>query len=124
MAQISREISDRLTNAFSKIPDINFKMILEHDNPSLGLKATDPLVSVLKKVLKLNKLPVILSAKPACTEAGLYAEWGVSTVVVGPGEAIGNIHAPNESLELDQLEKAVTLYQSIIKSLCIQHERS
>jgi acetylornithine deacetylase len=49
------------------------------------------------------------------TEAALYMEHGIDAIVVGPGD-IGNAHAADEHVTLDDLDWAVELYRSLLAS--------
>jgi acetylornithine deacetylase len=49
------------------------------------------------------------------TEAALYAEHGIDAIVVGPGD-IGQAHAADEFVTLDDLEWAVELYRACLAS--------
>lgn len=53
------------------------------------------------------------------TEANVFSRFGVDCIVLGPGQGVGNSHAPNESVKLDELQSAVELYQALIKELCL-----
>jgi acetylornithine deacetylase/succinyl-diaminopimelate desuccinylase-like protein len=50
---------------------------------------------------------------PFGTEAGQLVEAGIDAVVIGPGR-IEQAHAPDEYVELDDLEAAVTLFDQIL----------
>lgn len=53
------------------------------------------------------------------TEANVFSRFGVECIVVGPGQGVGNSHAPNESVKIDELQNAVEFYQALIKELCL-----
>lgn len=52
------------------------------------------------------------------TEAPFYKNFGLDTLILGPG-SINQAHAVNEYLPGNQIEPAVQLYASLIKSYCI-----
>jgi acetylornithine deacetylase/succinyl-diaminopimelate desuccinylase-like protein len=120
ITQIFREIEKELQKKIARYPDIRWKMKIERDNPPLDLRASDAWPRFSKKLLKESGLPVDLSVKPACTEAGLYRKWGVPAVVFGPGESGANIHAPNEKISLKQMEKATQFYEHAIRKICVE----
>jgi acetylornithine deacetylase/succinyl-diaminopimelate desuccinylase-like protein len=95
---------------------------IERDNPFLEMALNHPLLQAGKRLLQKHELPVVLETKPSCTEAGMYQYWGVPAFVFGPGESGGNVHAPNESIELSQIEKAIEVYASAIEAFCVKGE--
>ena len=48
------------------------------------------------------------------TEASLFSEAGYRAIVYGPGD-IANAHQPNESVDLEQLNQALTDFKKIIQ---------
>jgi len=115
---LDRELHKRL----SSFSGLAWKMTAERDNLPLGLGLEHSLVKMGRRLLKQNGLPVILRANPGCTEAGTYHDWGVPAIVMGPGEAYGNIHSPNESVSISQIEKAAQFYTSAIQALCVENK--
>jgi acetylornithine deacetylase/succinyl-diaminopimelate desuccinylase-like protein len=86
------------------------------NDPPLSAPKSGPEIRFLTKVLRESRLPVTLKEKLTCTEAGLYHEWGVPAVVVGPGLSTGNVHRPNERIAVAQLEAAVRFYETLFKA--------
>jgi len=99
---------------------VRLRMHIERNNPPLGLKKEHRLVDISKQAIRRTGVKPHLLTKPACTEAGTYQSHGVPAVVIGPGKAYGNIHAPNESIRLSQIKKASTIYQEIIRDICMK----
>ncbi len=56
--------------------------------------------------------------KPGCTEAFHFAKVGCEVLTFGPGRNYGNIHRPNECVELSQLKAAVEFYRQFLKKTC------
>jgi acetylornithine deacetylase len=50
------------------------------------------------------------------TEAGLFQELGISTVVCGPG-SLDQAHKPDEFIELDQLQRCLTVMERLLAEL-------
>lgn len=55
----------------------------------------------------------------AATEASVFQRLGIECVVFGAGESVGNSHAPNESVSLDDLELAKTFYLRAMERFCL-----
>ena len=68
--------------------------------------------------LGLRGLPLEPETKSGTTEAPVYQEAGMDTIVFGPGQAAGNIHRPNEHVPLADLEQCVDIYRDLIIRLC------
>lgn len=114
---VRRKIAGQLRRAVTD-KRIRLRLEVERNNPPLGLAAGSPAVRLVKSALEKSGHKPRLVTKPSCTEAGVYAAWGVPAVIFGPGQAAGNIHAPNESVDLREIEKASVLYRSLIRRLC------
>ncbi len=79
-------------------------------DPPLDGKRESRLCRLTAKSLKLLGLKPRLATKPTSTEAALYAQAGISSLVIGPGKSVGNVHRPNEYQEWQELHKAVLFY--------------
>jgi acetylornithine deacetylase/succinyl-diaminopimelate desuccinylase-like protein len=120
LGPIFRSLSKRLRSKFRSYPKLSFKVRIERDNPPLDQRVNDPLPIFGKRLLRAEGLPVRLDVKPACTEAGIYASWGVPAVIFGPGRSAGNIHAPNECVRVKDLVKAARFYTRVIDEICVK----
>lgn len=72
----------------------------------------------LEQALAGRGLPLDPEHKSGTTEAPVYAQAGMDTIVFGPGEAAGNIHKPNEHVPLSHLWQAIDVYADTIRALC------
>ena len=77
------------------------------------------LVKQVRSTLKEMRRPTKMLLRPGCTEAGLLARLGGDVITIGPGEAYGNIHEPNESVQQKELKAAVVLYSKLIERICL-----
>lgn len=80
--------------------------------PALSTPASSELVKITEK----------LSSKPSgsvvfATEGPYFSQMGMETVVLGPG-SIDVAHQPNEYIELEQIDKSISMYNSLIKNIC------
>jgi acetylornithine deacetylase/succinyl-diaminopimelate desuccinylase-like protein len=120
--KIARRLKQNLAANLRRLPGISLRVTIERKNPSLGLKRNHRLPQFVAALLRRQSIPPRLETKPSCTEAGVYAAWGVPSVVFGPGKAAGNIHAPNESVSLTEIAKAAEVYAAVIESVCVKGE--
>jgi acetylornithine deacetylase len=118
--RIRISIMKRFLDKVKSQKGVRVKMHIERNNSPLGLKKTHPLVHISKRAIQRAGIKPHLLTKPACTEAGMYQSNGVPAVVIGPGKAYGNIHAPNESIRLSQIKEASVIYREIIKDICMK----
>ena len=54
-----------------------------------------------------------------CTEANVLSRLGVECILLGPGQGVGNLYQPNEVLNLDEAEKAVSFYENLLRKYCL-----
>ena len=54
-----------------------------------------------------------------CTEASVLSKLGIESFVFGPGAGQGNIDEPNESVALEDLNKATEFYKKVIERVCL-----
>ena len=53
---------------------------------------------------------------PACCEQVLFVAAGITTLVCGPG-SLAQAHGPDEYIEIDQLEGALSWYKAMIREI-------
>lgn len=86
------------------------KMTFEGD--PLGLPENHEFVRLVERTLGVKS-----TIAPYGSEAPLYVQIGIPTLVLGPGR-IEEAHTPNEFVGLDQLKKAATMYGQLIQQVC------
>jgi len=74
------------------------------------------LVGTAQAAVGLEKSFLVKSGN---TEGAIFSDMGVQSIVIGPGKATGNIHAPNEYNQISQLHKAVDFYAAFLKGFAI-----
>jgi succinyl-diaminopimelate desuccinylase len=78
-----------------------------------------PLLEICSKELSRLGLPSRSGAQSVTTEANVFSRFGISCVVIGPGEGVGNSHAPNEKVRIEQLHQAVQFYRGVLERQCL-----
>jgi acetylornithine deacetylase/succinyl-diaminopimelate desuccinylase-like protein len=89
-------------------------------NPPLWTEPDSALIRALLDAQAAAGLPRRLATKATSTEAGVFSEAGLETVVIGAGLSVGNVHRPNEHTRVPELELAARLYAGLIRRLCIE----
>jgi acetylornithine deacetylase/succinyl-diaminopimelate desuccinylase-like protein len=86
-------------------------------NPPLATPRDAPLVRAAEDAQRAVGLSPRVATKATCTEAGLFAQAGLSAIVIGPGPSVGNVHKPNEYTRVSELHRAVQLYRALLERL-------
>lgn len=94
------------------------QILIEKHNPSFEQDPSKPFVREVQSVLRSMKKKKRLVLKPGCTEAMYFASLGCDVLTIGPGQSYGNIHAPNESIRIKDLEEAVEFYRRVVEQIC------
>lgn len=78
-----------------------------------------PLIKACQEELAALQLPTECGAQPVTNEANVFSRFGIECVVVGPGQGVGNSHAPNEQVSIKQLEDATRFYRGVLEKVCL-----
>ncbi len=100
--------------------DAAFEVRVAIDRRASGMSLAEdaPLVRTCGEVLERLGLSGAPKAKPTSTEAGVFARAGIPAIVFGPSLSTGNAHTANEHARLDEVERAVEVYERFIRALC------
>lgn len=84
---------------------------------------TDP-ASTFSRTLQADLqrvgVPSEFASADSSSEAGFFAERGYAVAAFGPGEDVGNLHAANERVRVDDLMSAIRFYSRSIEAFCIR----
>lgn len=72
------------------------------------------LVQVCREQAAALGLPDECAAQSVADEANVFSRFGIPCVVVGPGRGVGNSHAPNEHVRIEQLQQAIQFYRGVL----------
>jgi len=81
--------------------------------------AAESLVQVCQQELSQLGRPPQCTAQSVATEANVFSRFGIASVVIGPGRGVGNSHAPNEHVKIDELHEAVRFYKGVLQRVCL-----
>lgn len=81
--------------------------------PSLDTPERASLNGWMRRVLQTDQAPGAVSYG---TEAGLFSEIGIETIVCGPG-SIEQAHRPDEYVDVSQIEDCIVLMESLIAQI-------
>lgn len=108
---IRAHVTKALTNC-----EADYAIIEEqYDAPALDTSPEIPMVQHLQKILDAAGLGAEPHGVPYTTEAFRPAEYGIPTIVFGPGD-VSTAHAFGEKIAKDQLLLATELYVNLVTS--------
>ncbi|NIE80738.1 acetylornithine deacetylase [Asaia sp. As-1742] len=117
-AAIFQSITERLApiDAALRMADPSCGLTLTPlvDLPPLNLSPTSPLVSLLQQITGRNSAGYVSYG----TEAGIYQQAGLETIVCGPGD-IAQAHKPDEWITIDQLARCETMIDRLVRQVCL-----
>jgi acetylornithine deacetylase/succinyl-diaminopimelate desuccinylase-like protein len=77
------------------------------------------LVKECQAVLREQGLPDVYGTQSVTNEANVFNRFGIACVVIGPGQGVGNSHAPNEYVTISQLNAASAFYEGVLERICL-----
>jgi len=96
-----------------KDPTLDARVELLYDSPSLKLPKSHPAVRLAESVSGFKS-----DVAPYGTEAALYTQHGIPSLVLGPGN-LKQAHVVDEFVELGEAKKALSIYTRMIESVCL-----
>jgi acetylornithine deacetylase/succinyl-diaminopimelate desuccinylase-like protein len=82
-------------------------------------RSEGPLVQVCQEQLSLLGLSPQCGAQSVANEANVFTRFGIACVVIGPGRGVGNSHAPNEHVRMEQLNQVIRFYKGVLERVCL-----
>lgn len=82
-------------------------------------RSETPFVQGTQDVLKAMGLDSSLYKLAQTTEANVFHRMGAECLVWGPGQSVGNSHAPNECINIGDLRQAAEFYSRLLERFCL-----
>lgn len=98
--------------------DVDVSVVSKRAAAGMELPEDAELSRIACGVLSEMGLDAMPQAKPTSTEAGVFAALGLEVAVFGPSVSVNNAHCANEYALLDQVAKAVDVYERLILAFC------
>ncbi len=117
--QIESHVKQGIQKLAAQFPSLNLSVVRERYNHGLEIPQESDFLRYCLDSLDEAGIEPQLRKKSGSTEAAIFAQAGYDVAVFGPGAWEGVSHSPNESLELEQLERAVSFYEKIIERVCV-----
>lgn len=106
-----RASAESITARYGPGADIRFDTLTAY--PGLDIDPEDAAVGLAKRFAQTEKLTKVAFG----TEAGVFQELGVPTLVCGPGSMSGQGHKPDEYIETSQLEACQAMLRRVVEDL-------
>lgn len=113
------EVAYILEELKSHVPGLRYSMSEPFIDPPLDSTGHEAFIASIQRALAGLGLPSEASGVTYGTDASTLAEAGIPAVVLGPGH-IAQAHTSDEWLELAQLERAVEVYLSLMRTGWLQ----
>lgn len=98
---------------------VHASMTVERASGGMNTPEDAELIRISSGVLARMGLDGRPRAKPTSTEGGVFAQAGFQAAVFGPSLSTGNAHTANEHARLNEVERAIDLYEALIRELCL-----
>lgn len=111
------ELENILKTVLSTDPSFSYRIEPIINLASSSIDLSDELVELVRRShYKAFQKEIKVSYFNACCEQALFMDKGIKTVICGPGD-IKQAHAPDEFIEISQINKAIILYKKILDEL-------
>jgi acetylornithine deacetylase/succinyl-diaminopimelate desuccinylase-like protein len=118
--EISEEVGRMNDRLSTQHPSLSIQVENLRYNPAMKDARGGGLYAAAVDTLREIDLPSEGWTKPTCTEAAVYSQLGIDTIVFGPGVSEGNAHRSNEHNLLSHCKKAIAFYSRVIERLCVR----
>ena len=106
-----RASAESITARYGPAASIRFETLTAY--PGLDIATDDPAVGLARQFAGTGQLTKVAFG----TEAGVFQEMGVPTIVCGPGSMSGQGHKPDEYIETSQIEACQAMLGRVVKDL-------
>lgn len=119
----AKAMQERLFGVWNAVarefPKLNLRVNTRWSNPGLSIPEDHEWVRQVQAALGEAHLEKIASKGIFGSEASLFGAKGYDTVVFGPGMFEGNAHCPNENVSMQEVEKTIKFYETLIRRVCL-----
>ncbi|HVB95900.1 MAG TPA: ArgE/DapE family deacylase [Nitrososphaerales archaeon] len=112
-AFVEKGLNSVIASLKRKDPVLDARVELMYDSPSLKLPKSHPAVRLAESVSGFKS-----EVAPYGTEAALYTQHGIPSIVLGPGH-LKQAHVVDEFVEISEAKKALSIYTRMIESVCV-----
>ncbi|MDG6095560.1 acetylornithine deacetylase [Acetobacter sp. AN02] len=113
MEEVMRAQTESWMKAADPQSSLSFRIL--NELPPLDLPQDDPLAVLVRQVTGCNETGLVSYG----TEAGIYQNAGVPSIVCGPGD-IRQAHRPDEWIAATQLVRCDTFLREMVRRVCLR----
>ncbi|MCX7957680.1 MAG: M20/M25/M40 family metallo-hydrolase [Deltaproteobacteria bacterium] len=107
---------DEIENLFT---GIECEAELEFNAQPMMVNRTSDIITLSMNTLRDIKEEPVLTTAPFLSEALIFNQAGIESIIFGSGSLEEGIYQPDESNSLTRLNKAIEFYREIIKKFCM-----
>lgn len=107
---------DDIQNLF---PGIECEAELEFNAQPMMVNKSSEIITLSMNALRDIKEEPVLTTAPFLSEALIYNQAGIESIIFGSGSLEEGIYQPDEYNSITRLEKAIEFYKAIIQKFCI-----
>jgi acetylornithine deacetylase/succinyl-diaminopimelate desuccinylase-like protein len=120
LPSVSQEVYDRWISQLRLMCEkVGAEFILRDYKATFVAPSTSEFNSICHEALAAQGISGDFGKLSASTEASVFQRLGIECLVFGPGLSIGNSHAPNEFVSLDDLDVARGFYRGVVERFCL-----
>lgn len=102
-----------------RFKDIECEAELEFNAPPMMINRSADIITLSMNALRDIKEEPVLTTAPFLSEALIYNQAGIESIIFGSGSLEGGIYTPDESNSIERLNKSIEFYRAIIMKLCL-----
>jgi acetylornithine deacetylase ArgE len=110
---VEKGLNSMIASLKKKDPSLDARVELMYESPSLKLPRGHPAVKLAESLTGTTS-----EVAPYGTEASLYTQHGIPSVVLGPG-SLKQAHIVDEFVEVAEAKKAYSIYSKLIELVCV-----
>lgn len=103
----------------SRFKGVECEVELEFNAPPMMVNRSSEIITLSMNVLRDIKEEPVLKTAPFLSEALIYNQAGIESIIFGSGALEEGIYRPDESNSLKRLEKSIEFYRELIKKFCM-----
>lgn len=114
-----RWLENIVTDIEKRFNGIECDAELEFNAQPMMVNRTSEIITLSMNALRdINEEPV-LSTAPFLSEALIYNQAGIESIIFGSGSLEGGLYNPDENNSLNRISKAIEFYRAIIMKFCL-----
>lgn len=102
-----------------RFKDIECEAELEFNAQPMMINRSADIITLSMNALRDIQEEPVLTTAPFLSEALIYNQAGIESIIFGSGSLEGGIYTPDESNSIERLNKSIEFYRAIIMKLCL-----